>query len=432
MFNWLLPSAPAKEMVPQDKQKHAYHVYRVRLMIAAIICYSSYYVIRSNFTVSSQYLTKYRGFSASDIGLVLSALAISYGLAKFFMGVLADRLNPRTFAGVGLIISACFNIFFGQTTNKWVMVALMIGVGITQGIGAPCCQKMLAAWFDEEHLGLATSTWNISHNVGPGTVSLIVAATVAVLGAQNLSAIFLIPSLISIVMAIIVLCLGVEDPSVHGLPAVNQSKEKNVKHKTGWGAFKANILHNKLVWIICIMNCFAYIIRYGIENWIPVYLSQARGYSSFYTNLGFSIYEYAAIPGTILLGYFSDKYLKGRRLPVMIWTSIGLFILVPIYALVKPIAIVYIVLAILGICIFGQQVLMGIIIMDTLPVESVATGIGLAGFFGYAFGEVMAASGIGYIVDKTNWYSSFVIVEIAAVICIACFIYLNKKYHGTV
>lgn len=428
MLSWLKPSPPAQELVAVEDRPHRYHVYRTRLMFASIFAYSSYYIVRSNFTVASQYLTRYRDFTTNDIGLVLSALAISYGCAKFFMGLLADRLNPRYFVGVGLIISALFNLCFGFTANKWVMMALMIGVGVTQGIGAPCCQKMLAAWFDSQHLGLATSTWNISHNVGPGTTSLIVAATVAVFGASNLNSIFLIPSLVSIIMAIIVMCLGVEEPQVEGLPPVNKSKKKNIHHSSGWVAFRDNILHNKLVWIICIMNAFAYIIRYGIENWIPVYLSQARGFSSVLTNTGYSVFEYTAIPGTILLGYISDKYLKGRRMPIMVWTSIAIFVMVPIYALCKQVATVYIILALLGVCIFGQQVLMGIIIMDALPVESVASGSGLAGFFGYAFGQVMAASGIGYIVAKTNWYASFVIVEIAAVICIACFVYLNKVY----
>lgn len=57
------------------------------------------------------------------------------------MGLLADRLNPRYFVGVGLILSAIFNTFFGYTRNLWVMILLMVGVGVTQGIGAPCCQK---------------------------------------------------------------------------------------------------------------------------------------------------------------------------------------------------------------------------------------------------------------------------------------------------
>lgn len=428
MLNWLKPSAPASEMVAEPERKRKYRIYRTRLMFASIFAYSSYYIVRSNFTVASPELHRYYHFTTAEIGLVLSTLAVSYGIAKLFMGILADQLNPRYFVGVGLIISALFNTFLGATHNKYIMMALMIGVGITQGIGAPCCQKMLAAWFDSRHLGLATSTWNISHNVGPGTTSWIVAGTVSVFGAANLHTIFLVPSMVSIVMACIVMLLGVEEPQVYGLPPVNTNKKKNVRHKNSWVAFKTNILHNPLVIFICVLNVFAYIIRYGIENWIPVYLSSALKFTPTQTNLGYSIFEYAAIPGTILLGWVSDRYLKGRRLPITIGTSIAVVLMVPIYMHARTPWSTYLVLAILGICIFSQQVLMGIVIMDVLPVESVASGIGLAGFFGYVFGQVSAAYGIGKVVALTNWNSSFYIVITAAIICVICFIYIEKKF----
>ena len=431
MVNWLLPSAPADKLIPKEQRHSAFIKYRTRILVSTILAYASYYIVKSNFTLSSPYLTKDVGLTTADIGLVLSALAISYGIGKFFMGLLADRLNPRYFVGVGLILSAIFNTFFGYTRNLWVMILLMICVGVTQGIGAPCCQKSLATWFDEHQLGTATSTWNISHNIGSGTASLIVAGTVGAFGAANIHNIFLIPSLISIVMALIVMALGVDTPESVGLPKVNKNKEKNIKHKTSWGAFRDNIMKNPIVWALCIMNAFSYILRYGIENWIPIQLSTSKGFSSVATNSAFTIFEYAAIPGTILLGLLSDKVLNGRRVPIMLFTSTIILVLIPFYAVSQNIVIVDIILGILGICIYGQQVLIGIVIMDALPVESVASGIGLSGFFGYAFGEVIASYGIGSIVGKTSWNAGFGIVAVSSIICIIFFVFLLKKYHNT-
>ena len=431
MFNWLLPSAPAQQMVPEEKQHGAFVKYRTRILVSTILAYACYYIVKSNFTLSSPYLTKDVGLTTADVGLVLSALAISYGIGKFFMGLIADRLNPRYFVGVGLILSAIFNTFFSYTRSLGVMVVLMIGVGVTQGIGAPCCQKALATWFDEHQLGTATSTWNISHNISSGTASLIVAGTVGAFGAANIHSIFLIPSLISIVMALIVMALGVDSPESVGLPKVNKDKKKNIKHKTSWGAFRDNIMKNQIVWALCIMNAFSYILRYGIENWIPIYLSTSKGFSSVATNTAFTVFEYAAIPGTILLGLLSDKVLHGRRVPIMLVTSTIILVLVPVYAAVNNIVTVDIILGVLGICIYGQQVLIGIVIMDALSVESVASGIGLSGFFGYAFGEVIASYGIGSVVGKTSWNVGFGIVAVSSVVCIAFFIFLLKKYHNT-
>lgn len=151
-------------------------------------------------------------------------------------------------------------------------------------------KKSLATWFDEHQLGTATSTWNISHNIGSGTASLIVAGTVGAFGAANIHSIFLIPSLISVVMALIVMVLGVDTPRSVGLPKVNKSKQRISSIRPHGGAFHDNIMKNPIVWALCIMNAFSYILRYGIENWIPIYLSTSKGFSSVATNSAFTIF----------------------------------------------------------------------------------------------------------------------------------------------
>lgn len=107
MINWLLPSAPSDKLVPKEQMHGAFIKYRTRILVSTILAYASYYIVKSNFTLSSPYLTKNVGLTTADIGLVLSALAISYGIGKFVMGLLADRLNPVT-----LSVSALFYLQF--------------------------------------------------------------------------------------------------------------------------------------------------------------------------------------------------------------------------------------------------------------------------------------------------------------------------------
>ena len=58
--------------------------------------------------------------------------------------------------------------------------------------------------------------------------------------------------------------------------------------------------------------------RYGVVNWIPTYLQTAKGFSFSQSSIGWALYEYAAIPGTIACGWMSDKVFKGRRAPATI------------------------------------------------------------------------------------------------------------------
>ena len=48
------------------------------------------------------------GFSKSDLGILGSVFALTYGLSKFLSGILADRSNPRVFMSVGLIMTGYF------------------------------------------------------------------------------------------------------------------------------------------------------------------------------------------------------------------------------------------------------------------------------------------------------------------------------------
>lgn len=428
MFNWLLPAKAANQLVPEEHQVSAYSKYRTRVFLATILGYTLYYIVKANFTLAAPYLISTYHFSKADIGIVLSFLAVSYGIGKFLMGTLADKLNPRYFLPIGLIGSAVFNIGFGQTDNLWVMCALMTGVGVTQGIGAPCCQKMLATWFDSKILGTATCFWNTSHNIGSGTAAILVAGIVSIWGVTSLDNIFLVPSIISIIMALIIAILGVDTPSSVGLPEVNKVKSKVDTNNGNKSSLVEDVLKSPIIWLMCILNALSYILRYGILNWIPVYLASAKGFSATETSLAFTVFEYAAIPGTILLGLLSDRVLKGKRLPITIATSITILIVFPIYLMTNNITIVLIELAIMGICVYGQQVLIGIVIMQSLPVNAVASGIGLSGFFGYAFGEVIASYGIGVLVGKDNWSLGFSTVIISAILCSIICIGLNRKF----
>ncbi|MGI2790476.1 MFS transporter, partial [Bacillus cytotoxicus] len=116
MFKWLKP-APAIERLPADMIDKVYRLLRIRVLIGISVGYAAYYLVRSNFTLSSTYLMKEYGFSTTQIGLLGSVVAIVYGLSKFFMGNLSDKAYAQRFIAVGLFLSAIINICFGFASH---------------------------------------------------------------------------------------------------------------------------------------------------------------------------------------------------------------------------------------------------------------------------------------------------------------------------
>ncbi len=60
----------------------------------------------------------------TDIGLLATLFYITYGLSKFFSGIVSDRSNARYFMGVGLIATGVVNILFGFSTSLWAFALL--------------------------------------------------------------------------------------------------------------------------------------------------------------------------------------------------------------------------------------------------------------------------------------------------------------------
>jgi len=93
--------------------------------------------------------------------------------------------------------------------------------------------------------------------------------------------------------------------------------------------FLSHVFTNKYLWAIAVANAFVYFVRYGVVDWIPTYLQIAKGFSFQQSSIAWALFEYSAIPGTILCGWMSDTVFKGRRAPATIlFMSFTLFGLV--------------------------------------------------------------------------------------------------------
>lgn len=427
----LTATPPAMEKIADEKVDSTYTRKRISVFTSIYIAYAAYYIIRDDFTVSSPYLIKYCGFDKATIGLILSLLAISYGISKFLMGSLADKSNPRYYIATGLIGSALLNFIFGTTSNKYVMMILIVLMGIFQGMGAPAAHKTLAAWFSNRERGTYISIWNTSHNVGGGLIPLIVTATIAIFGVSHWQNIFFVPSIISIILALIVVFLGEDTPESIGLPSINKyHHEETIEAKIDYyhlpllTIIKESVLKRPYIWLLAIANATVYIARYGIENWIPIYLHTMKGFSLAQARSCFSIYEFAAIPGTILIGIISDKLFKGKRSKIGATLMLLLGLVFAGYWFTTAHSLIYVEVGIMGILVYGPQMLITALAIDLVPRFAVGSTDGFVGLFGYIFGEVIASYVIGALVDKIGWIASFWTIIIATIVSLVCFIAL--------
>jgi len=417
-----------------DKIPSNYKKYRLQVFVSIFIGYAAYYFIRKNFNMAAPYLIETYGYSKAQIGFVGSALGFAYGISKFVMGNVSDRCNPRYFLSVGLILAAIANIMLGFASSVPLLFVMMLLNGWFQGMGWPPCGRTLAHWFSPKERGTWMAVWNVAHNVGAAMVPTIALAGYTLFATWR--GMFYFPALISIGIALFVIVFLRDTPQSVGLPPIEEYRNdypeiqidpKDMERELSGREILLNyVLNNKYIWYIAIANIFVYLVRYGLLDWIPVYLKEVKGFNIKEAGVTFALYEWAAIPGTIVVGWLSDKVFHGRRAPMAIICMIGVMVAVFLYWKSENMSAINIAIAFAGALIYGPVMLIGVAALDYVPKKAAGTAAGLTGLFGYVGGSVAASFIIGIIVDKFSWNGAFFLI-IAS--CLLAIIFLIPTWN---
>ncbi|SDJ25966.1 MFS transporter, OPA family, glycerol-3-phosphate transporter [Pedobacter sp. ok626] len=425
----LFSPAPHKELLPLSRIDPEYKKQRIKVFLGIFLGYAGYYLVRKNFSLAMPDLID-QGFSKAQLGFALSGVSIAYGLSKFLMGNVSDRSNARNFLTAGLVLSAFTMIFMGifpfATSSIAVMFILLFINGWFQGMGWPPCGRVVVHWYSIKERGTMMSIWNVAHNVGGGLVGPIAILAIEIFADWHSK--FYFPGIIALFFAVIAYVLVRDTPQSCGLPPIEAYKNdypKNYsadqeKEFTAKEIFFKYVFNNRMLWYIAFANAFVYLVRYGILDWAPTFLEEAKGFSLKESGWAYFFYEYAGIPGTLLCGLISDKVFKGRRAPATIIYMVLVLIAVLVYWKNPPgnIWIDNTALIAIGFLIYGPVMLIGVQALDLVPKKAAGTAAGLTGLFGYMGGALFANIAIGLVVDKWGWDGGFEVIVAACVLSI--------------
>ena len=424
MFGFLKPAPDAEQKISEEKVPRLYKMWQTRVLISTAIVYIGYYIIRLIFSVQQNDISKAYGFSMGQIGTILSMFGIGYGISKLIMGTLADRANPNRYVATGLIVSAIINALYGATQS---LVGLWFGRKAKGSIMAR---------------GTAFSIWSSAHNAGAFMCLAVINLSAFFFGA-SLQWSFWTASIVSIVIAIIVLFLGSDRPTTKGLPTIEEYSGDKVVIKDGeivegdvsndnvFKIFFEYIVKNKLVWAVILTSLSIYVVRYGIMSWIPNYLVNAKGFDNSTAKWLTGIFELAAVPGVIIIGFITDL-LKGRRAIMVLVSLIAMLACLITYFAATNHTLIIIVLLIMGTFIYAPATIVGLMVNEAVPKFANGMSTGTMGFCQYIIGEVTATLVIGWLVQAYGWSAGNIIVYIFAGIAILASIYIlvhqNRLY----
>jgi len=429
MFGIFKP-ASHQALLTEDKIAPTYKQLRWQVFAGIFIGYAGYYLVRKNFSLAMPFLIEEHGYSKGELGIALSAVSIAYGLSKFLMGSVSDRSNPRFFLATGLFLSAAIMLLFGlvpwATSSISIIFVLLFLNGWVQGMGWPACGRTIVHWYSANERGRTVSVWNIAHNIGGGLIGPLF-----ILGMgwfNDWHSAFYVPAAVAFLVSFFVLFALRDTPQSCGLPAIDDyrqdfSHDYEQGHEKEFNAkqiFMEHVLNNKLLWLIAIANAFVYLLRYGVLDWAPTYLSEVKTFSVDKSSWAYFAYEWAGIPGTLLCGWISDRLFAGRRSPTAILYMVLVLVALIIYwfnPAGNPMVDIAALIAI-GFLIYGPVMLIGLHALELVPKKAAGTAAGLTGLFGYLGGAVVANIALGFTLDHFGWDGGFILLTAGCVIAI--------------
>lgn len=410
LFSLLQPAPPLPEIHDQEKINKDYSYWRFRVLYSMFIGYTFYYFTRKSFTFAMPGLIADLGFDKSQLGILGSILAITYGISKFVSGIVGDKTSPRYLMAIGLIITGFLNIFFGLSSSIFFFAIFWGLNGWFQGFGWPACARFLTQWYSHSERGSWWSICSLSHNVGGFLIPWIAGACLQYFGWRY--AMF-VPGVMCIGLGFFLINRLRDTPQSLGLPPIEKFRNDNVDANSNNGKDNQTslrkilveyVLKNPYMWILAVAYFFVYVVRTGVNDWTALFLVETKGYSSIGANGVVSLFEAGGFFGMLAAGWSSDKLFQARRGPVNAIFAVGMalsifaFWLIPAgYPLLDSIA-----LFVVGFMIFGPQMMIGLAATELSHKNAAATSNGFVGTFAY-MGAAFAGYPLGTITQNMGW-----------------------------
>lgn len=324
LYSHLRISRPSRDKVPSDKVDATYKRLRNRTFWGATAAYSLYYVCRMSLSVVKKPLIDDGVLSASQLGIIGSAMLLVYALGKFLNGFIADYCNTRRFMALGLLISSGVNLILGITgivigqaaipgTAIMLMFSILWGMnGLSQSMGSAPGVISLSRWFPKSVRGSWYGIFSATPYVGEFVAFIILGQTVALLGWE---AGFITSSAIGFIGAAAALIFMSDTPESKGLPSIRDysGEEEAPEDRLSVADTQKRVLRHAGLWIIALSSAFIYIAKYAVTGWGVLFLQEVKGFS---LEKATSIVAFSAISGivgTVLAGWLSDNVFGGDR-----------------------------------------------------------------------------------------------------------------------
>ena len=404
----------------------------VRWWIAILLCLITTinYVDRQALAVAAPVILEEFDLSNTEFGLISSAFLFAYALGQLFIGPVVDRLGTKRsfrFAVVAWSIAGILHMF---ARGFWGFFNFRLLLGFTEAMNFPAAVKAVAEWFPKAERSLAVGIIT----VGPGLGALISPPLLVwLITSFSWKAAFIVPGVAGFLWLWIwqrLYWLPENHPRLsdaeRSLILGDRESSEITAENTGNRGFMV-FLRYREVWGLMLSRFVSDGAFYFFAAWIPLYLTQERGFNLQQIAYSALLPFLAADLGSLFGGWLGVHLIR-RGLSVnasrksIIWAGA---LLVPFALPAATVDSPYLAIGFICIALFAIQ--MKASSLFTVPADlfasrDVATTWGMFGAVG-SFGGMLFVAAAGYVSEHYSYAPIFAAVGIMHILSAAIVMY---------
>ena len=297
--------------------------YAWKMLLSFGFVYLFFYNGRQNINLVMTEIANDLNSTTTAIGVISSSLFWCYAFGQLINGRLGKYFGYKKFMIVGIIMSTIMNILISYQ-NSIVIIAILWGLnGYFQSMVWSNGIGVLNKWWKKEKRGFATGIATAFSGLAQVVTYLSVSLCIGLFPELGWRAGFRFP-IIPILLFLIPFCFVFkEKPEDVGLNSIIEDNNK-CKKDNFFYPYKKLFKNPKMI-LFCLISAIAGIGRYGLLTWVPTYFMESMNLSikdGIFSSILLPIGQAVAM---FVFPFLTDKLFKGKREPMLVWTSILTF-----------------------------------------------------------------------------------------------------------
>jgi MFS family permease len=383
--------------------KKGLFTYENGLLALLSVTFGLVFIDRFALVYLSPFIAKDLNLNNTQIGMLVSALGITWAISGYFTTAWAEKNNKKKAVFIAaVVLFSVASITSGLATGFVMLLLSRLLMGFFEGPTLPLVQSFVVKEASPNRAGL---NMGILQSFGSTLFGFLIAPILLVALATQYGwrSTFFLAGIPGLIMAF--LCWKFIKPST----AANELK--TVDDSLSF----TQLLDFKNMRIAVIMACLFMTWLNSCMTFMPKYFTEIQGFTEGDMGKTMGLMGVASLIAGILVTALSDRF--GRTPIVKIFVAIGLLF---------PLAIVFlrgsgmqIPVMFIGYFMFGTfPIVLGTIASETVPMHSVGKAIGLITGSGELFGGVLMPFVCGILADKFGLEAPFYVSTIAAALAL--------------